>query len=153
VLRSSTRSISVTRVPYLSPLVTSRPVDAAVVGAVGVAADDEIDGLVQLLDDLHDGAADAGAFVVVAFGRAALVDQHHEGLDALLPQLGHQRVDGGRLVAEGQPGDAGWRDHRGRGFQREADEGHRDALEALDVVGRDRVLPVFRSMVLAARYW
>ena len=52
----------------------------------------------------------------------------------------HQRVDGLGLVAEFQPGDAGWRDDVGRALQGEADEGHGNALELLDLVGRKQGL-------------
>ena len=48
-------------------------------------ADDDVDGLVELADDVDDRARDAGAFVVVAGREAALVDQHDDGLDAALP--------------------------------------------------------------------
>ena len=77
-------------------------VDAAVVGAVRVAADHQVDRLVEVLHDLDDRPADARALVVVAGRHAAFVDQHDDRLDALFPQLGHQRVDGLGLVAEGR---------------------------------------------------
>ena len=44
------------------------------------------------------------------------------------------------LVAEGQPGHAGGHHDGRRVLQREADEGHGDALEALDVVRREQRL-------------
>ena len=71
-----------------------------------VAADDEVDGLVELADDGDDGSGNPRTLVVVAGREAALVDQHDDGLDAALPELRHQRVDRLGLVPEFQPGDA-----------------------------------------------
>ena len=71
-----------------------------------VAADDEVNGLVELTDDGDDGPGNPRTFVVVAGRKAALVDQHDDGFDAALPQLRHQRVYRLGLVPEFQPGDA-----------------------------------------------
>ena len=113
-------------------------VDLAGIGAVGVAADHDIDGAIELLDDIDDRPGDARAFIVVAGRIAAFVDQHHDRRDAARLQLRHQRVDGVRLVPEFQAGDAGRRHQRRRGFQRQPDEADRDAVENLDLVGRQQ---------------
>ena len=77
-----------------------------------------------------------GAFIVVAGRIAALVDQHDDGLDAARLQFRNQRVHGLGLVPEFEAGDAGRRDDVRRAFQRQADEGHRNAVELPDLVRR-----------------
>ena len=61
-------------------------VDHAVVGLVGVAADDHVHFVVQAVDDIHDRAGDTDTAVDLARRRlwvAAFMDQHHDRLDAL----------------------------------------------------------------------
>ena len=109
--------------------------DAAVVGAVRVAADDEVHRLVEPLHDVDDGPADARAVVVVARRHTAFMDQHDDGLDALRLQLGHQFIHGVGFVAKFKARHARWHHDAGCALERQADEGHRDALEGLDLVG------------------
>jgi hypothetical protein len=123
-------------------------VGRAVVRGVGVAADDQVDRVVQALDDGADVGIDACGFQVAVAAvdvadigaglEAALVHQHHDRLDALGAQLGHQGVDGVGFVLEAQAGHAGGRDDAGRALERHADEGHLDAVEGLDAVGRQQ---------------
>ena len=115
-------------------------IDAAVVGAVRVAAHHQVDRLVEALDDVDDSAADARAFVVVAGREAAFVDQQHDRLDALLAQLRHEFIHRLGLVAEAQATHARRHDDARRVFQRQADEGDRNALEGLDVIRRQQRL-------------
>ena len=82
--------------------------------------------------------------------------QQHDGLDALALQLGHQRVDGVGLVAKLQPGHAAGHHHARCAFERDADEGHRNAVIGLDGVGREQRLaagqdPRVGGQVLKAR--
>src|SRR6185437_16555574 len=107
-------------------------VDVADIGLMGVAADHDVDGAVEVFDDVDDGAGNAGAFIVIAGGIAAFVDQYDDGLDATRLQFRHQRVHRLGLVPEFQSRDARRRDDAGRTLQRQADERHRDALEFPD---------------------
>ncbi len=121
-----------------------------------MAADHEVHGPVQLRHDLGDRPGDAGALVHAAGRKAALVDQHHDRLDALGPQLGHQRVHGLGLVLEGQAGNSRGHHDAGRAFQGQADERDGDALELPDIVGRQdrlagRVVDGAGGEVLEAR--
>ena len=57
---------------------------------MGVAADDHVDVGVEVRDDVGDGAGEAGAALMLVVGerdvlRAALVEQHDDGVDALAP--------------------------------------------------------------------
>jgi hypothetical protein len=115
-------------------------VDLAGIGAVGVTADDDVDRLVELLHNIDDRSGNTRAFIVVAGGEAALMDQHHDGLNALGLQFGHQRVDGVRFIPEFETGNAGRRHEAGRAFQRQADEGDGNAVECLDLIGRQQRL-------------
>jgi hypothetical protein len=76
--------------------------DTANVGLVRVPAHHEIHRAVETLHDRHDGAVEIGAAFLAGRRRRApaLVDQQDDRLDALGAQLGHERVDAGRLVAE-----------------------------------------------------
>lgn len=76
--------------------------DHAVVGLMGVARDDDVDLVAHTLDDVQVRFADAVALVdAPAVGlHAALVEQHDNGVDALLPQLGEQALHGVGLVDE-----------------------------------------------------
>jgi len=104
---------------------------------VRVAADHDIDGLVEFSDDIHDRPGNAGAFVVVAGRKSALMDQHNDGLNTSRLQLWHQRVHGFGLVAEFETGHGLRGDDAGRPLQRQSDERDRDALEIPDLVGRE----------------
>ena len=57
---------------------------------------------------------------LVADGKTAFVDEHHDGLDALRFQFRHQRVHGVGLVREFQTGDAWRRNDRRRALQGQA---------------------------------
>jgi hypothetical protein len=111
-------------------------VDVADIGFVGVAADHNADGGIQLLDDVDDRPGDAGAFVVVAGRKAAFMDQHDDGFDAARHQFRHQRVHRDGLVAEFEAHDADRRNDPGRALQGQPDESRGDAFELPDLIGR-----------------
>ena len=111
---------------------------------MGVAADNDIDRFIEFLDDIDDRSGNAGALIIIAGRKAAFVDQHHDGFDAACLQFRHQRIHRFGLVLELKSGDAGRRDDVGRAFQRQADEGDGNAVELLDLVGReDRLAGAF----------
>ena len=112
------------------------PVDHAVVGLVGMAADDDVDRLVQLPNDLDDRAGDARALVHSPRSENRPRRSAPRSPGCPCPQLRHQRVDRFGFVMKGQASNAGWHDDVGRRLQRQADEGYRDSVELLDVVGR-----------------
>lgn len=105
-----------------------------------MAADHHVDGVAHAPDDVDDGPGDAGALVDAAGSRPALVKEDDDGFDALLLQLGNQRVHGVGLVAELEAAHASRGDHRGRGLEGHADEGHLDAFEGAHRVGREQRL-------------
>ena len=71
-----------------------------------MAADDDIGRLVEFLDDIDDRAGDAGALVVIARGKAAFVDKHHDGFDPLGVQFRHEGIHGLSFVLEREAGNA-----------------------------------------------
>src|SRR5207244_2011630 len=86
---------------------------------VRVTRDDDVDLVVQAVHDVRDlrTARQRGRRVgrtVVRALEAALVNGHDDRVDARGLEAGNVRVDGVRLVEEGQPGDARRRDDRGR---------------------------------------
>ncbi len=72
-----------------------------------MAADDDIDRLVEFLDDVDDRPGYSRTLIVAAGGKAAFVNQHHDGFDPARPEFRHQRVDGLGFVVELEPGDTG----------------------------------------------
>jgi len=110
------------------------PVHRANIGLVGMAAHHHIHRLVQPPDDVEDGTADI-AIVAPALVLGALVDQDYDGLDPLLPESGHQRIDAVGFVPEAEAGNARRRDDGRRSLQLHTDEGHLHATEGLDVIG------------------
>ena len=111
-------------------------VDVADIGLMGVAADHDVDRLVEFLDDVDDRSGDSGTFIIIAGRKTAFMDQHDDGFDAARLQLRHQRVHRISLVAEFEACDAHRRDDVGRVLQRQADEGDGNALELPDLVRR-----------------
>src|SRR6185503_20048573 len=103
-------------------------------------ADHDIDRGIELLHDVDNGSRYTRTFIVVAGRKAAFMDQHDDGLDPSRLQLAGQRVHGLGLVLELQAGRAGWGYDAGPGFQRQADEGDRDAIEFPDLVRREEGL-------------
>ena len=112
-----------------------------------VAADNQIDCVVQLLHDGGNVRASqiTGAPIDVAQRtglRAALMHQHDDGFNALRAQFGNQRIDRGGLVTKLQTGHTGRRHNGGRGFERHADKGHLHAVELFGAVGGQQGLAV-----------
>jgi len=103
---------------------------------VGVAAHHDIDGTVEFPDDIDDRSRDARALIIFADRQAALMDQHHNCLDAASSQFRNQRVDRLGLVAELEAGCGGRRNDVSGALERQADEGDGDAFEMADLVGR-----------------
>src|SRR5262249_60311103 len=99
-----------------------------------------IDRLIEFLDDVDDRSSDGWALIVVAGWHATLVDQHHDGFHALALQFRHQRVHGRNLIAEFEAGGARRRDDLGRALPRQPDAGDGNAVEGLDLVGREKSL-------------
>jgi hypothetical protein len=85
---------------------------------------------------------------------AAFVDQHDDGIGAFRLEPGHLRIDRRGFVLEGEPGDAGGADQRGRGPRRQPDHPHGDlagpAAEGLEAGGGEQGVAIL-STVLAAR--
>lgn len=113
-------------------------VDHAVVSLVRVAGDEQVDFGVGALDDIDDGAGNARALVVIAGREATLMNQNHDGANALPAQALDQRVDRIGLILEPVSGDARRGDDARRPFEGHADEGHLDAGEIADPEGREQ---------------
>ena len=119
-------------------------VDLACIGTMRMATDDQVHRLVELLDDIDDGTGNARTFIVVAGGKAAFVDQNHNGLDALGLEFGYQRIHCFGLIAKFEAGNARRGDEIGRALERQADEGDGDAFEISDLVRREQRLASLR---------
>ncbi|SOZ12494.1 protein of unknown function [Cupriavidus taiwanensis] len=110
---------------------------------MGVPADHDIHGGIELVDDRHDGAVQSRAALVVhraRGGRSAFMQQHHDRIDVLLAQFRNQLIDRIRLGLERQACGARGRHHRRRVLQRHADKGHLGPVEGLDLVCRQQRL-------------
>ena len=122
---------------------------AADVALVRVAGDDLVDLGRHLRRDLRDRLRDAVALVDRLGLVAALVQQHDDGLDALLLELRGLRVGGLHLVLEVDAGHAGGADQGGGRLQGHPDEADLGAVDGLDPrAGQQRL-----AGVLAARRW
>ncbi len=118
----------------------------AVERPVGVARDDEVDLAVEALDHINDRARRVparvdGRLVQRLTGRAALVEQDDDRLDAFPLEERHQRVDRVRLVVEVEIGCRLGSDDGGGALQRHADDGDFDPGEVLDRVWREDRVP------------
>ena len=103
-----------------------------------MACDDNVHRIVQASDDLGNGAAKARAAVVqTAVGHPTLVEQDHDGLDALLPKAGDKSVDHLCFVTKGQPLHGRLGHHCRCGLECKSDERDANALIATDAVGRE----------------
>ncbi len=94
-----------------------------------VAADHDVDGRVEPVDDAEDGPTKirtAGVIEARRTGETAFVDQQHDGFDAGSADLGHHAIDRLGFVEELEPG-GGFATHQlRRTAQHRTDEGDVD---------------------------
>ena len=106
---------------------------------VGMAADDQRYGRVQLVCNAHNVAAKTGAARVLreaGGGHATLVDEQHNECRPLLLELGHQAVNGLYLVNKLHALHPGGNHHAGRVSQGQADKAHFDAVHLPNRIAR-----------------
>ena len=115
------------------------------IGRMGMTTDHQIDCVIKARNDAGDRRAREPALTAVdvrvrAALHAALVNQHHDRLDALGTKLRHQRIDCLDLIAKLEPGDPSLPDNHLSAAQGHTDERHRHTGKVLDAVGRQQRL-------------